>query len=434
MSLLLEALKKAERDKLALDPAQRAAEQSGLSSLSEASAEETLPGYPPPSDSPSAASRPVSPAAGSTLELMQKEPAPSRQHSDDSARQQSAQEPSRERAAAQNVFAAKQGSSAGIMGAGRAGKGLIIAGVAVFVIIGGGAYYVWQEITRAPGIGVVSGPAPVSVPSAPAPLPAPVPMASIPQQAAPPAPPAASDASPLHQAERMERTEGSRGAEEENVTMPAPVRARVESPGEPAIRLQRKQSANEIPPLLTAAYQAYLAGDLMGARQKYLQLLQHDPRNKDVLLGLAAIAVHLQQPGEAQAYYLRVLEADPQNASAIAGMTGLGQQLNPSQAQTESRLKTLLAQQPDAAALHFTLGNHYASQLRWGEAQQVFFRALSIDANNAEYAFNLAVSLDHLNQNKLAAEYYNKALALTGAAPAGFDKAQAVMRLKELAR
>lgn len=214
-----------------------------------------------------------------------------------------------------------------------------------------------------------------------------------------------------------------------------PARVRMESPpAEPAIKLQRKQSANEIPPLLTAAYQAYLAGDLVGAKQKYLQQLQHDPRNKDVLLGLAAIAIHMRQPSEAQAYYLRVLESDPQDASAIAGMTGLGQQLNPSQSQTESRLKTLLAQQPDAAALHFTLGNHYASQLRWGEAQQAFFRALSIDASNAEYAFNLAVSLDHLNQTKLAAEYYNKALVLTGATPAGFDKAQATARLKELAR
>lgn len=428
MSLLLEALKKAERDKLGLDPAQRVtAEQSGLSSLSslgEASAEETLPGYPPsPSAPPSASSVP-----GSTLELMREEEPPL------SPRQPSApvrQESAHERAAAQNVFAAKQ-SGAGV---GHVSRGLIIAGVALLAIIGGGAYYVWQEITRAPGIGVVAGPAPapvlapvaISTPP-PALLPA-TPITVIPKEAAPPASPTARDTTPLRQAERGEETGEGIDA------TPAPVRARVKAPPiEPAIKLQRKQSTNEIPPLLTAAYQAYLAGDLVGARQKYLQQLQHDPRNKDVLLGLAAIAIHMRQPSEAQAYYLRVLESDPQDASAIAGMTGLGQQLNPSQSQTESRLKTLLAQQPDAAALHFTLGNHYASQLRWGEAQQAFFRALSIDASNAEYAFNLAVSLDHLNQTKLAAEYYNKALVLTGATPAGFDKAQATARLKELAR
>lgn len=415
MSLLLEALKKAERDKLALDPAQRTtAGQSALSSLSEASSEETLPGYlPPPAAAPSAATPSV---PGGTLELMQKEkPAPPQQHLDDSARQQLVHE----RKAAQNVFAAKQ-DGAGVMAVGRVGKGLIVAGVALLAIIGGGAYYVWQEITRTPGIGVAAGPgpAPVLAPVAtstppPASLPA-TPITVIPKEAVSPAP-SANDVSTLSPTLSRQQERGQ-----------------LAPPVEPAIKLQRKQSANEIPPLLTAAYQAYLAGDLVSARQKYLQQLQHDPRNKDVLLGLAAIAVHLQQPGEAQAYYLRVLESDPQDASAIAGMTGLGQQLHPSQAQTESRLKTLLAQQPDAAALHFTLGNHYASQLRWGEAQQAFFRALSIDASNAEYAFNLAVSLDHLNQNKLAVEYYNKALVLTGATPAGFDRALAARRIAEL--
>ena len=427
MSLLLEALKKAERDKLGLDSAQRAAaEQSGLSSLSslgEASAEETLPGYP------SAAAPPTSAVPGSTLELMREEEPPlSPQQSSTPVRPESAHE----RAAAQNVFAVKQGG-AGIMAVGHVGKGLIVAGVVLLAIIGGGTYYVWQEMTHAPGIRVVSGPAPVPAPAAVTTPPPATPITVIPKEVA-----------PLRRADR-----GGETGEELDIT-PAPVRARVNShstrlanntsqvtgypPIEPAIKLQRKQSANEIPPLLATAYQAYLAGDLVGAKQKYLQQLQHDPRNKDVLMGLAAIAVHRQQPSEAQAYYLRVLELAPQDASAIAGMTGLGQQLHPSQAQTESRLKTLLAQQPDAAALHFTLGNHYASQLRWGEAQQAFFRALSIDARNAEYAFNLAVSLDHLNQNKLAAEYYNKALALIGTAPAGFDKAQATTRLKELAQ
>ena len=102
--------------------------------------------------------------------------------------------------------------------------------------------------------------------------------------------------------------------------------------------------------------------------------------------------------------------------------------------QTESRLKTLLAQQPDAAALHFTLGNNYVSQSRWTEAQQSFFRAFSIDSTNADYAFNLAVSLDHLNKIKLASKYYSKALVLAGDTTVGFEKAQASKRLKELSQ
>jgi uncharacterized protein HemY len=113
-------------------------------------------------------------------------------------------------------------------------------------------------------------------------------------------------------------------------------------------------------------------------------------------------------------------------------MAGLGQITDPYQ--TESRLKTLLAQQPDAAALHFTLGNNYVTQLRWAEAQQSFFRALSIDPTNADYAFNLAVSLDHLNKIQLATKYYSKTLVLAGNKPVGFKKAQVSARLKELAQ
>jgi Tfp pilus assembly protein PilF len=36
--------------------------------------------------------------------------------------------------------------------------------------------------------------------------------------------------------------------------------------------------------------------------------------------------------------------------------------------------------------------------------------AYARDPDNADYLFNVAVSLDHLRQNKLAAQYYRMAL------------------------
>ena len=86
----------------------------------------------------------------------------------------------------------------------------------------------------------------------------------------------------------------------------------------------------------------------------------------------------------------------------------------------------------EAAVLHFALGNVYAGESRWAEAQQAYFRAVSSDPGNADYAFNLAVSLDHLNQNKHAADYYRRALALAARGPAGFDRQRATNRLREL--
>ena len=197
------------------------------------------------------------------------------------------------------------------------------------------------------------------------------------------------------------------------------------------IEIKRNPTKNGVSKELKAAYQAYITGDLEIAKQYYLEELETNPRSKDALLGLAAIATRLRLVNDAQAYYLRILELDPRDSSAIAGMAGLVQ-ADPNQ--TESRLKNFLAQQPDAAALHFALGNNHVTQLRWAEAQQSFFRALSIDPTNADYAFNLAVSLDHLKKNALATKYYREALVLADRGPVGFKEAQIIERLKELTK
>ena len=101
---------------------------------------------------------------------------------------------------------------------------------------------------------------------------------------------------------------------------------------------------------------------------------------------------------------------------------------------SESRLKTLIAGQPQSAQLHFSVGNQYAHQSRWTEAQAAYFKAYSIDPANADYAFNLAVSLDQLRQKKPALEYYQRALALVDKRAASFDPAQARTRVQELSK
>ncbi len=195
-----------------------------------------------------------------------------------------------------------------------------------------------------------------------------------------------------------------------------------------AIHIQ-PQSTESLDPLLNRAYAAYRNGKLDEARQLYLDMLGKESQNSDALLGLAAIA---QQRGEdriAAQYYLRVLNLDPRNAVANAGMSALGNNEN-----YESRLKTLLHEQGNSAALHFALGNLYAEQSRWGEAQQAYFNAYTLDTQNADLAFNLAVSLDHLGQGKLAAQHYQRALQLDQSHSANFNHAKISQRIDELSR
>ncbi|WP_256077125.1 tetratricopeptide repeat protein [Massilia sp. YIM B04103] len=196
------------------------------------------------------------------------------------------------------------------------------------------------------------------------------------------------------------------------------------------LRIVRNSAAQQVPPAIQAAYQSFQAGDMAGAGQQYAQALQQDPNNRDALLGSAAVAVREQRPAQAGAAYLRLLELDPNDGEAMAGLSSLR---GGDAGQTESRLKAILQRAPESAPVHFALGNLYARQARWPEAQQAFFRAYTGTPSNPDYAFNLAIGLDRLNQGKLALGYYERALALAQATRASFDQAAVRRRMQELA-
>ena len=187
-----------------------------------------------------------------------------------------------------------------------------------------------------------------------------------------------------------------------------------------------------VDPLVEQAYQAFQRNDLVAARDAYQRALTREPTNRDALLGLAAIDVRSGQLNSAEARYLKLLEIDPRDSHAVASLISLRGQLDP--VASESRLKSLIASQPDVALLHFSLGNQYAQQSRWSEAQAAYFKAHSVDPENADYAFNLAVSLDQLHQGKLALEFYQRALALTDRRAASFDPTRARLRVQELGK
>ncbi len=185
-------------------------------------------------------------------------------------------------------------------------------------------------------------------------------------------------------------------------------------------------------PVLDAAYRAYNAGDFARARNDYQQVLRSHPDSRDALLGLAAVETQGKRYDAAETYYTRLLELDPRDAHAQAGLIDLRGQGDPVAA--ESRLKNMIAAQPDAGFLHFALGNQFASQARWAEAQQAYFHAYTSDPEHADFAFNLAVSLDRMHQAKPALEYYRRALTLAQTRPASFDKAQVSKRISQLER
>lgn len=205
----------------------------------------------------------------------------------------------------------------------------------------------------------------------------------------------------------------------------------IEQGEDTTVKVTRNGPVSGINPGLLSAYAAFNAGDDVSAQRYYRQVLQGDIRNVDALLGMAAIASRQGRNNDALGWYGKVLEVEPRNTVAQAAMVSVMDQADP--VGSESRIKNLLAQQPEAAHLHAALGNLYAEQNQWTSAQQAYFQALHFDANNAEYAFNLAVSLDHLGKTALALQYYKTTLELLSKSGAGrIDRAQVESRIAQL--
>lgn len=177
-----------------------------------------------------------------------------------------------------------------------------------------------------------------------------------------------------------------------------------------AIKVTAGATTPVINPLLTEAYTALNAGNLDASQRLYNQMLRSDPGSVDALLGLAAIATQQGSSEEATRRYLKVLELEPRNALAQAGLIGILGRADPQS--SETRIKQLITREPAAAYLHFALGITYVDQKRWPDAQQAFFQAHQLQPDNPDYAFNLAVALEHIGQPKAALDYYRRAVQL----------------------
>ena len=297
--------------------------------------------------------------------------------------------------------------------------GIIPTALIIGLVLGtAGGIYVWLEL-QPPRMVQRSSPPPAVVANV-APAPRTIAPLVLPPDSMPEAVPVVVEAAP--------RFSRPAPAVESRVRSGNVKRAPATQP-ETGIQIQRQFENDGIYTALIAAYQAYKNGDLGTAWQRYREVLLKDAKNRDALLGMAAIAQQQGQDDAAMQYYRQVLILDPRDPVAQAGMSAFA---TGDAAGKESRLKVSLAQTPQSAALHFALGNLYTEQSRWGDAQQAYFNAFRLEPANAQFAFNLAASLDHLGQVKLAAQYYGLALQIDTSGYAGFDRVQTQQRMNQL--
>ncbi len=454
MSLLLEALKKAEKAKEEAQRRAKGAEAPGaptafdpeatvLDEGKQVTTRDQLPDISAPLEIASDDLRPADKAPPRELALVDEAPtaAPAAREPKTTPRREPAARAgasqgaaqNAERATAQRVFEAKFKEPNPRL------PFYITVGVLGVFAVGTVIYFWFQLQPPAPLVNAnpprPSGEQPVDVAAAPKPA---APAAEAPAAAALPGLPGAgaptalaSSASPAPAAPAQAAVAPAAASAPAKPAAAARERALPQRGEERQVSVTR--GGPQINPLVASGYAAYQAGDLAKARSDYQGALREDPANRDALLGLAAVEMRSQHFEQADAYYQRILQADPRDPNAQAGMIALrGQQLDP--VQVESRVKSLIDVDRGATALHFTLGNQYAQQGRWAEAQQAYFKAFAADPDNPDFAFNLAVSLDQLHKPGLALEYYRRALTLAQKRPAVFPPDAARTRVQQLSR
>lgn len=177
---------------------------------------------------------------------------------------------------------------------------------------------------------------------------------------------------------------------------------------------------------------ALMQGNIATAMDLYEDILKGAPRNTDAILGLALIQLRKGNTAIADTLVSKALATSPRDPLALALLSPLRTGGNP--AQEESRLLQALIDQSDASPLHFALGNLYAKQNRWSEAEQAYFKATMGDRDHPDYLFNLAVSLEHIHQPQAAKQYYQDALVAADLRPAAFSRTVASTRADSLDR
>ncbi|MFK7731683.1 MAG: tetratricopeptide repeat protein [Pseudomonadales bacterium] len=178
------------------------------------------------------------------------------------------------------------------------------------------------------------------------------------------------------------------------------------------------------------AYAQWTGGDLSGARTAYERILQANPEDTEALVGLGSMAQQQGNEDLAVSYLVRAVKNKPDHAFALAALASLSSTEN--RGRLEKDLMQLARSNPNVSELPFILGNWYARDKRWADAQQAYFDAFNRDSQSADYAFNLAVSLDQLGKTASAKSFYQKAIALSPNSVTHFDVEQARARADKL--
>jgi len=181
--------------------------------------------------------------------------------------------------------------------------------------------------------------------------------------------------------------------------------------------------------LIEDARALHLSGDLNGAREAFLSVLQGDKYNATALHHLGLIAFQSGQDKDAITYLKSAAAADPSRADVLADMGVIHRQLG-DLAKAETHLKRACFVAPENAAHLYNLGLVLGDQDKLEEAETTYRETVRLDPSHVAAFNNLGNILKRQNRQSDALEAYEQAIAVEDTfAPALKNKADALESL-----
>ena len=188
-------------------------------------------------------------------------------------------------------------------------------------------------------------------------------------------------------------------------------------PGSTFVVVQKAAGANSEAAKIIAAQRALSLGRNTSALELYEQLYRKNPKNPRILMGLA---VAQQQSGfneSAIATYEELLRIEPNNVDAQTNMLGIVRNQYPEVAYR--KLKEMWNSNKGSANVAAELGLISATLNNNEEALRYLGIAVSMEPNNAQHYYNMAVVYDRAGAYSEALKLYEKSLETDSAYGAG---------------
>lgn len=180
---------------------------------------------------------------------------------------------------------------------------------------------------------------------------------------------------------------------------------------EPASKLiisKKTADKGDIEAQVIAANRALDLERYESALEMFNQLYERNPRDVRILMGRAVAQQRLGMDDVAIMSYEALLDVAPDNTDAIVNMMGLIKKQYPAVALR--RLTDLRDRFPGNAGIAAQLGMTYAQMGDNQQALQSLGTASSLEPNNAQHVYNMAVVADRAGSKVMAVQYYEQSL------------------------